>query len=307
MTETLSNGFPYTNSYGDYNIPYLFDNQINRVSGNIHRETTRRYCDSCGNQYRDVPLDKDMILFEHTYPCVMKADDFSTHTLSGINALGVLVRDITEAICEAEFLLCVKCGERADAIMEISDHIASGESWWMFCRNLSDQIYNEELWEKWAGGDDILIRNGEKTRSMLLSATTGPFADLPSDVLDVMFPHIVEGEKWKCAIKIQALYRGWLVRNRDTNTHRWDSTVSFKEAQHCNLWTVCDDCGVKRSTKDLIMCPNSNGIQKVICKKACCYICPMCKDTNLVKIEDKRGIGPIFFDCLCGENFLLTL
>lgn len=317
---SLSNGNHYTNSYGYCTIPFLYDpNTPDGIARPIRRQTTRTYCDSCGNQSRDEYI-QGIPVFEHMYPCILYGEraPFSrgnTEPIPGIYQDGT-IDEATEVACDVEFLLCDKCSIRADAIMKISDHIASGESWWMICKRLSDQIHNEELWEKYEGGIDILKASAEKTMALIHHAVngkdqTGLFSLLPSDVLSVMGPHIVEAEKDKFARKIQALYRGYKVRAHQ-EAKRWypGCGKSLYQSQCENLWARCDDCGVKRQTADMFVmdaCADHNGCcHKVVCREACCYTCPACGDTNFVKCDDKSKNGsPTYFDCLCGESFML--
>jgi len=321
-TKTLSNGNHYTNSYGDCTIPFLYDPNVpHGVAGPIRRQTTRTYCDSCGNQTRDEYI-HGIPVFEHTYPCVLLADrDIRLgifESLPGIYSDGTIEESATEVACDVEFLLCDKCSIRADAIMEVSDHIARGENWWLICRRLSDKIYDEELWEKWEGGSDILKASAVKTMALIHHAVngkdqTGLFSLLPRDVLSMMAPHVLESEKDKFARKIQSLWRGYRVRAHP-EAKRWylGCGKTLYQSQCENLWAKCDDCGMKRHTADMFImeacadhtefCP-----KKIVCREACCYTCPACSDTNFVKCDDKNMNGsPTFFDCLCGESFLLN-
>jgi len=141
---------------------------------------------------------------------------------------------------------------------------------------------------------------------------TGLFSLLPRDMLSVMGPHVVEAEKDKFARKIQALWRGYRVRAHP-EAKRWypGCGKTLYESQCENLWARCDDCGMKRRTADMFTmdaCADHNECcHKVVCREACCYTCPACGDTNFVKCDDKNMNGsPTYFDCLCGESFLLN-
>jgi len=317
--QSLSNGSRFTNSYGDYTIPFLYDPNVpHGIASPINRQTTRTYCDSCGNQPRDEYI-HGVPVYEHIYPCVLLAERDSRlgifDSLRGIYRDGTHEDYATEVACDVEFLLCDKCSIRADAIMEVSDHIASGENWWIICKRLSDQIHSEH-WEKWAGGEEIATREAAKTMCLLDHAVNdkgemGLFSKLPHDILFVMLPHIKSAGLSRFATKIQALWRGYRVRAHP-ETKRWypGCGKSLYVSRLEGLWARCDDCGMKRRTADMFVmdaCADHNGCcHKVVCREACCYTCPACGDTNFGKCDDKNMYGsPTYFDCLCGESFLL--
>jgi hypothetical protein len=318
--QSLSNRYRYTNSYGNCTIPILHDpNVTHGVAAPIRRQTARTFCDSCGNQ-PGPGLPIDVPLFEHTYPCVLLAErDIRLgiyESLLGIYHDGTVEEYATVVACDAEFLLCEECSIRADAIMKVSDHITSGENWEVMRKRLSDQIHSE-LWEKWAGGEEIAAREAARTMCLLDHAVndkdeTGPFSKLPHDILFVLLPHIKGAGLSRFATKIQALWRGYRVRAHP-EAKRWypGCGKSLYQSQREGLWANCDDCGMKRRTADMFVmdaCADHNGCcHKVVCREACCYTCPACGDTNFVKCDDKNMNGSrTYFDCLCGESFLLN-
>jgi len=318
---SLSNHSYYTDSYGQCTLPFLYDRFTeDGLARPLPRETTRTYCDSCGNQPRDEYIG-GVPVYEHIYPCVLygEREPYSrghTELLPGIFQDGTISEYEMKVACEAEFLLCDKCSIRADAIMEVSDHIASGENWWIICKRLSDKIHNE-LWEKWGGGEEIATREAAKTMCILEHAVndkgeTGPFSLLPNDILSLLAPYIKGAGLSRFATKIQALWRGYRVRAHP-EAKRWFPycAKTLYQSQCENMWAKCDDCGMKRRTADMFVmdaCADHNDCcHKVVCREACCYTCPACGDTNFVKCDDKNMNGsPTYFDCLCGESFLLN-
>lgn len=319
MTQYLSNGFDYTDSYGQCMLPLLADEVTLDVAGDVTKDTYHRddICNGCHGRIFDASVSPTPTesLVSRSYPCILKVPGRFFDEFPAIDRLGVycLRRKVA---CWAEFTLCPKCLSRADAIAEVSDHVACGYEWEDLCDDLHRQVTNEGLWQKYAGGQQTLARAAAKTMALLEGAVvdegqTGPLSLLPRDVLYVMLPHVVDGVRNQMARKIQAVYRGWRQRARSPAL-KWvpGEGVSCRDAIIRKMWMNCEDCGMSRNLRDLHWtdaCADQNGCcTKYVCRSSCCYKCPICEATNFVKSWDKKGDGSsTWFDCTCGETILL--
>jgi len=324
----IGNGFYYTNSYGNCFLPRLINEEA-LIAHNIveFEESLRRpdnfydgFCDGChGTNY--FPSISEPNLLECKYPCVLRHDSCQRvrerNDFPGRYDDDIGYQYYYEVFCYAVFNLCVKCVARANSIMKVSDHIASGENWIDLAHHLYNQITDNSLWKRWAGGNEIVTREAVKMMCLVDHAVngkgqTGLFSLLPDDILCSIARHIKGVGLSPFATKIQALWRGYRIR-AFPETKKWkpDCGKTLLESQRDGMWSMCDDCGMKRRTLDMFMfdaCADMNKCHNiVVCKLACCYKCPDCGYTNFVKCEDKGMNGcPTDFECVCGISFILN-
>lgn len=309
---SLSNGFPYTDSYGIFTLPYYANREtLEYADSLVGLDRQKSICDCCSSDA--CPLR------QCEYRCILCPKSFMNSAgYLGMYDYGGPVFTVSEVACSAIFNLCDKCKRRSESILNASDHLAEGENWDDLLAFLRSKITNETLWSRWEGGDIIISKESEKVMSILHQGITGegetgPFSKLPYDILYIMDPYIKEHTLYKFVTKIQSLWRGYRVRAFSA-PKRWFLGMLGKTIHQSRtemMWAECDDCGMKRRTQDLQICTAcadpAGCCFKVVCDKACCYACPACGDTNIVKSVHKKMDGsPSFFDCLCGTTFLLN-
>jgi len=319
----IGHGYLFTNSYGEYTLPWLADEETLSITNILRKPITLQdsACDGCHNIYYNN-FGQDSILFECTFPCVLRSTPFKQRR--PVRYFPAMYQDSSQlvycdkVICKAAFHLCLNCKTRSESIIRVSDHIAYGADWIDLADKLHCQVTNKAAWTLWSGGEEIATRHDAKIMCLLDKAINsngqiGHFSKLPSDILFVLAPLIKGTGLLRFATKIQSLWRGYRIRAYKENK-KWHllSGKSIYESQWHNMWAVCDDCGMKRRTHDMVVCDacadrNTGCCKKVICRQACCYNCPDCGKTNFVKFDDKHmDGGPTYFDCLCGTSFLLT-
>lgn len=319
MTPTISNGFRHTNSYWECTLPILATDLRNAFAEPVERpdDAPENQCDCCAVECQHVS-ETGVPLYGYIFPCILQGLSARARvTFPCIHTDGE--PGVSRIVaCDVKFRLCDRCSKRAFSVMDVSDHLTTGEDWWEMVVELRSVINDEQRWQRWAGGDEIISRATAKTLCILDHAVSdekqqGPFSVIPRDVLYVIAPHIKENVRNTFATKIQALYRGWRVRMY-TEANRWSRCSPMRDTLYKavseNKWTVCDDCGMRRMAKDVSImpgCADSGGCcYKVVCSEACCYQCPECRFDNFVKYEDKNADGtPTYFDCRCGSSYEL--
>ena len=319
---TISNGHHYTDSYGKGTLPILADE-----SGFLPAQPMERAsdappdkCDCCSIEGKNAS-GEGASLHSLLFPCIIRQsfayDRSRTSQLmpcitpGGESGLSSVVARYVR------FQMCDRCSFRSCSVMDVSDHLTSGHDWWNMVNSLRELINDEPMWQKWAGGAEILARTAAKKMCVLEQGVNGEnqpglFSKIPHDILYLIAPYVKQNELNRFATKIQALYRGWKVRmfSPSNEWHRYLlNSNTLADASRRNLWTFCDDCGMLRSVKHMRIvagCADGNCCPKVVCKCVCCYKCPSCRMDNFIQFRDKRCDGTdTFFTCFCGTSFLI--
>jgi len=287
----VSNGYRFSNYDGSANIPYLCDpdtgewEQMSRPYVGNGTET----CDCCDFVGDDVRL---------TYfPAVLQ--ERRGHYNYGYDESQQCIVRAPRAGTIYQSHLCEECNELCQLIMKTSDHVALGTDWWDLNDSLTETI--KELKEKridWRQTKPI--KDAVKAGTQIFVAKTGPFNQLPDDVIISMYPHLIRAYKDRAAVQIQRIWKGYynrLYRNTQNIMHH-----------------NCADCGRLRSYSEL--CTEQSCLDclhecchKLVCKDECHYLCPYCEGSSFIGWAWKNHQGErMDEECRwCGETFELPI
>ena len=325
----FSNGYKWTDSYGNYIDTGIYCDGLGEIYEPIANDEVTG-CQTCNKE--GVPLS------QRTYPCMFGASYRANGRLAGTGArlYGYFPDDdmvslANNVVCQLRIKACDTCISRADAIMKTSDHLVSafyqGDDWWELIDALSLRLTSNK-WKDRANNNTYISEakaaSAETIQTISCAMVTsnptkaGRFADMPMDVFKCLGKHIHDNSKEhayiKAAIRIQSIYRGWRQRfySAKKDWHSQATRHTFDEARQANLTAKCDDCGMRRSTRNMVMFQASADDQdysavKYVCRSYCSYECPDCGEYLAVRQDDKSNTGEeTFFECYCGTTFKLN-
>lgn len=290
----VSNGYYFSNYDGSPNIPRLCDPYTGEYE-DMWRHTYRRddkTCDTCDHVGDDVD--------DASYPAVLQETRRDCNYGYDEDEQRIVRAKRTATVIHLR--VCKECYEHCQQIMKTSDHIALGVDWWDLNDSICESIKQLKC-EKFDWKQTKPVKDAIKAATQIFVAKTGPFTQLPEDVIINMFPHLVKAYKERAAIQIQRIWKGYYQRLY--NSHKNTQQVTYHKCADCGRMRLASDLCYENSCLD---CPHECCIKRV-CKDECHYLCPNCEGSNIIGWAWKNHLGTrTYEDCRwCLETFELPI